>query len=254
MADIIVPRGMQNKTAISMIVAQIRRTLKLKSQLHSAELDRLGKQVADLPLARTVHLLEDRPQIKGIVTILSRITTVQEEFVFYMDRMAALLVEKALDCHNFVPGKVVTPQNEVYHGIKSAGTASAVVILRGGACLETGLKRSIPDCLTSRILIQSNYRTAEPELHYLKLVPDVHKHETVIVLDSQMSSGGAALMAVKILVDHGVHEKRIVFVTFRAGTRGLNRLLSVFPGVKVVAVTIGEDHEKRWIEDRYFGC
>lgn len=244
---------MQNKVAISMIVAQIRQTLNDKSSQHNAMLERLGQEVEDQPLSETVHLLEDRPQIKGIATILTNTSTDREEFAFYIDRLSSLLIEKAMDCHNFVPERVTTPAGEVYSGLKSAGTVSAVIILRGGGCLENGLKRSIPDCRTGRLLIQSNLRTGEPELHYLKLFPDIDKHETVILLDSQMSSGGAALMAVKVLVDHGVHEKRIVFVTFMAGKKGLNRLTNVFPGIKVVTVTVGSDLEKRWIENKYFG-
>jgi len=62
-----------------------------------------------------------------------------------------------------------------------------------------------------------------------------------MLLDPQMSSGGAALMAVKVLVDHGVSEKRIVFVTCLAGRRGLKRLMTVFPDIKVVAANIVEE-------------
>ena len=134
------------------------------------------------------------------------------------------------------------------------GEVSAVVILRAGSCLETGLKRVIPDCQTGRILIQANYRTGEPELHYRKLPNQISSHESVFLLDPQMSSGGAALMAVRVLVDHGVPEAKIVFVTYFAGKTGVNRLLKVFPEMKVVVCKIVEDFEERWIERRYFGC
>lgn len=131
---------------------------------------------------------------------------------------------------------------------------SAVVILRGGSCFEVGLKRVIPDCQTGRVLIQTNYRSGEPELHYLKLPLDIATHGGVLLLDPQMSSGGAALMAVRVLVDHGVSPDRIVFVTYFAGRMGLNRLLMVYPKVKVVVCKVVEDFEERWIERRYFRC
>lgn len=253
-ADLIVPRGMMNKMAITMIVGQTRQILKEKSINHRAELERLGKEVEDLPLSKNVLLLEQKPQIQAIMTLLRNPATISNEFTFYTDRLTALLIEKALDCHNFVPKKVATPQNNLYSGIGSAGTVSAIIVLRGGGCMEPGLRRTLPDCLTGRLLIQSNYRTGEPELHYLKLFPDIKDHETVLLLDPQMSSGGAALMAAKVLVDHGVAEKKIVFVTFMAGKRGVNRLTSVFPGVKVVAGQVSDDYETRWLEERYFGC
>lgn len=60
-----------------------------------------------------------------------------------------------------------------------------------------------------------------------------------------MSSGGAALMAVQVLVDHGVPQEKIVFVTYFAGRMGLMRLTKVFPEVKVVVCTIVADFEER---------
>lgn len=255
LADLIVPRGMQNKMAITMIVNQIKRILKDKSIRHNAELYKLGQQVEDEPLSSSIITLDRKPQIQAIATILRNPSTSHTDFVFYLDRLAALLIEKALDCHNFVQARVRTPVEGCYYdGLKSAGKVSAVVVLRGGSCLEKGLRRSVPDCLTGRILIQSNYRTGEPELHYLKLFPDIAHHETVMLLDPQMSSGGSALMAVRVLLDHGVSEKRIVFVTCLAGKRGVKRLLSVYPDMKVVTANVVDDNEKRWVEERYFGC
>lgn len=159
-----------------------------------------------------------------------------------------------MDNIHFKAATIETAQKYTYDGLKPAGEVSAVVILRAGSCLETGLKRVIPDCKTGRVLIQTNYRTGEPELHYQKLPTDISLHDSVLLLDPQMSSGGAALMAVKVLVDHGVPEEKIVFVTYIAGKLGINRLLKVFPNVKVVVCTIVEDFHERWIEKRYFGC
>jgi uridine kinase len=253
-ADVIVPRGMKNKMAITMVVNQIRQLLEEKSARHNIELERLGRQVEDEPFSSHIVFMEQKPQVEAMSTIVRNLATEQVDFVFYIDRLAALLVEKALDNHHFLPAQVITPQNLKYNGLRSTGKVSAVAILRGGSCLETGLKRTIPDCLTGRLLIQSNYRTGEPQLHYLKLFPDIASHETVLLLDSQMSSGGAALMAVRILVDHGVEEKKIVFVTCLAGRVGVKRLMSVFPDMNVIAGDIADDHEERWIEKRYFGC
>lgn len=83
-------------------------------------------------------------------------------------------------------------------------------------------------------------------------------HNRVLLLDPQMSSGGAALMAVRVLLDHGVQEKNIVFVTYMAGRLGLNRLMAVFPEIRVVVVRVVDDsdgfRELRWVEERYLGA
>ena len=253
-ADIIVPRGIENRVAIDMVVGKVRHTLKEKSRRHQEELKRLGEEAEDEPLSPNVLLLNPSNQVMGMSTIIQNPLTDDLDFTFYFDRLSSLLVERALENTHFRPSTVQTPLGTPYEGLEPTGDVSAVVILRGGSCLETGLKRVIPDCKTGRMLIQSSYRTGEPQLHYLHLPKDISAHDSVLLLDPQMGSGGAALMAVKVLVDHGVAEERVVFVTMFAGRMGVMRLLKVFPEAKVVVGDVGEDGVERWVERRYFGC
>ncbi|KAL8997193.1 MAG: hypothetical protein Q9169_003459 [Polycauliona sp. 2 TL-2023] len=253
-ADIIIPRGIDNRVAIDMVVKHIQLLLVKKSRHHQDDLKRLGRQVEDEPLSQNVLLLEQSKQITAISTILQNPATDDVDFIFYFDRLSGLLIERALDNLHFDTKTIRTPQGSEYQGLEIKGETSAVVILRGGSCLETGLKRVIPDGKIGRLLIQSNYRTGEPELHFAKLPNDISQHTRVLLLDPQMSSGGAALMTVRVLVDHGVEASRIVFVTYSAGKMGLNRLLRVYPDVRVVVCTVVEDYHERWVEKRYFGC
>lgn len=253
-ADLIIPRGIENKVAISMVSDQVRKTLADKSALHQVELRRLGKIAEDSPLSPNAIVLKQTNQIKGMHTLLLDPGTSREDFVFYFDRMVALLVETACDFLPFTPSQVITPQRNAYMGLKKDADVSAVVVLRGGSAFETGLRRTIPDCMTGRILIQTNYRTGEPELHYRALPANIAENGLVLVLDPQFSSGAAALMAVRVLVDHGVAEQKIVFVTYAAGRVGVNRVLSVFPDVKIVVARMGDDMENRWVETKYLGC
>ncbi|KAK5117235.1 hypothetical protein LTR62_005852 [Meristemomyces frigidus] len=255
-ADIIVPRGMENIVAIGMVSDRIHKTLAQKSRLHQLELKRLGKVSEADALSTNVKILVHTNQVRGINTLLMCPETEREDFIFYFDRLAVLLVEKACEAGlSFKSCTVKTPvPSETYNGLAPDGEVSAIVVLRGGSCLETGLKRVIPDCRIGRILIQTNTKSGEPELHYYKMAPDVDKHRCVFLLDPQMSSGGAALMAVRVLLDHGVKEESIVFVTYMAGRMGLNRLMNVFPNIKVVVCRIIDDMELRWVERRYLGC
>lgn len=253
-ADLIVPRGIENKVAIAMVSDQVRKTLADKSAQHQAELRRLGKIAEDSPLSENAIVLKQTNQVMGMHTLLLDPATSTEDFIFYFDRMVALLVETACDFLPFASVKVTTSQNYVYAGLKKDADVSAVVVLRGGSAFECGLRRTIPDCRTGRMLIQTNYRTGEPELHFRALPANIAQHGLVLVLDPQFSSGAAALMAVRVLVDHGVAEKKIVFVTYTAGRVGVNRVLSVFPDVKVVVARLGDDMENRWVETKYLGC
>ncbi|KAF2744179.1 uridine-cytidine kinase 2 [Sporormia fimetaria CBS 119925] len=253
-ADVIIPRGIENKVAISMVSDQIRRTLASKSAQHQLELQRLGQIAEESPLSPNAIVLEQRHQLQAIHTLLLDPATSKEDYIFYFDRLVTMLISKAIDFLPFEPEQVITPQNRMYMGLKGSADMSAVVILRGGSVFETGLRRTIPDCRTGRILIQTNPKTGEPELHYRALPPKLKTDGLVMLLDPQMSTGGAALMAVRVLVDHGVPEDRIVFVTYMAGRVGVNRVLSVFPEVRVVMARMGEDMEERWVETRYLGC
>ena len=253
-ADVIVPRGMKNRVAIDMIVKHVQVILREKSKRHQEDLERLGQQVEDEPLSSHVSLLEPTNQVIGMSTIIHDTETDNVDFVFYFDRLACLLIESALETLRYSSKTIKTPQNLGLDGLAFPPLISAVVVLRAGSCLERALKRCIPDCMTGRILIQSNHRTGEPQLHYLKLSPDIATHDAVLVLDTQIRSGGAALMTVKVLVDHGVQEGKIVFVTYSAGRVAANKLCSVFPEIRVVVAHVEEENQERWLEQRYFGC
>ncbi len=160
----------------------------------------------------------------------------------------------ALNNGKFAEATIETPQGHAYRGLRAQGEVSAVLLERGGAALETGLKRVIPASRTGHILIESNVRTGEPELIFQKLARDIDRHQSVLLLDAQMSSGGSALMAVQVLIDHGVAQDRIVFATYSAGRMGLHRLTSVFPDIAVVVGNLVHDIEERWVEKRYFRC
>ena len=238
-----------------MISDRVHKTLKEKSIKHQSDLRRLGRVAEVAPLSANVIELPQTNQVMGITTLLLSPLISREEFIFYFDRLTVMLIEKAFEeglC--FSPHTVSTPANNNYAGLQHSGEISAVVILRGGSTLETGLKRVVPDCRTGRLLIQTNFRTGEPELHFTKLAADIAEHRRVFLLDSEMSSGGSALMAVRVLLDHGVAQERVVFVTYSAGKMGLNRLMAVYPKIRVVLCNISTDMEPRWIEERYLGC
>jgi uridine kinase len=154
----------------------------------------------------------------------------------------------------FEEASIETPPGYTYNGLRPKGEVSAVIVLRGGSAFEPALRKTIPDCRTGRLLIQSSYSTGEPELHYLRLPEDIHEHESVLLLDTQMASGGAALMAVQVLVDHGVALERIVLATYSAGKVGLHRLMTVFPEITAVVCNLLHHQEQRWVEKRYFRC
>ena len=146
--------------------------------------------------------------------------------------------------------QITTAQGYPYAGQMLSTEVSAVVILRSGGTLENGLKRVVPEARIGRILIQSNSRTGEPELHFLKLPPALDGHR-VLLLDPQVASGAGAIMAMQVLKDHGVKEENIVLATYLSSITGLRRITKVYPRVKIVTACVREGFERRWVDTRY---
>jgi uridine kinase len=77
-----------------MVVRHIEQILREKSRKHLAELKRLGNEVMDEPLSENVLLLASTPQMMAMKTIIQNQDTDREDFIFYFDRLATLLVER----------------------------------------------------------------------------------------------------------------------------------------------------------------
>ena len=75
-----------------MIVKEVQRMLSEKSKRHQADLARLGQQALYEPLSHNVLLLEPTPQIRAMDTILRNAVTDDVDFLFYFDRLSALLI------------------------------------------------------------------------------------------------------------------------------------------------------------------
>ncbi len=61
----------------------------------------------------------------------------------------------------------------------------------------------------------------------------------VFLADAQIGTGAAAFMAIRVLLDHGVPQERIVFVTLLASAKGgVHALARAFPKVRIVVAGI----------------
>lgn len=63
-----------------------------------------------------------------------------------------------------------------------------VAIMRAGETMENSLRAVVKDCKVGKILIQTNDKTMEPELFYLRLPENVHKHK-VLLMDTTVATG-----------------------------------------------------------------
>ncbi|KAK4521859.1 uncharacterized protein ATC70_004397 [Mucor velutinosus] len=257
-ADVIIPRGLENAIAIDLMTKHIQS--QLQENMINLRWGLLDTPVND-QLPDTVTILPAKNQIKGIHTILRNYKTPRDEFIFYADRLAVLLMENAVSCLPSEPVTVTTPVNATYQGLKFSQKICGVSILRAGGTMEAGLKRVFADAVIGKLLIQTDPNTGDPELHYCKLPKEIGDYD-IILMDAMVGTGAAALMAIRVLLDHEVPEERIIFVSFLAAQIGLTVITNAFPRVKIVTSMVDPNfnREKLWIEpgignfgDRYFG-
>ncbi|XP_015247823.1 PREDICTED: uridine-cytidine kinase-like 1 [Cyprinodon variegatus] len=258
LADIVVPRGGGNMVAIDLIVQHVH------SQLEERELSvraLLASVQQTQPLPQTLSVLESTPQVRGLHTIIRNKETSRDEFIFYSKRLMRLLIEYALTFLPSQPCVVQTPQGSEYEGRSYNGKGiTGVSILRAGETMEPALRAVCKDVRIGKILIQTNLDSGEPELHYLRLPKDISE-DHVILMDSTVSTGAAAMMAVRVLLDHEVQEDNIMLVSLLMAELGVHSVAYAFPKVKIITTAVDKDLDQFFhvipgigdFGDRYFG-
>lgn len=257
-ADIVVPRGAQNEVAMQLIVQHV------KDQLKKRGFNFRSKLLTDQPcwekLPDTVHLLPDKPQIKGMHTVIRNCETKRDDFVFFTNRLACLVIEHALSLLPFEDVTVETASGLSYAGKRFRGKLCGVSILRAGEVLEPALLSVCKDATLGKILIQTNETTGEPELHFLRLPSNIAASH-VVLMDATVATGAAAIMAIRVLLDHDVPEEHILFVSVLAAQLGVQSVAYAFPRVKIITSAIDSRVNDSYhilpgvgnYGDRYFG-
>ncbi|ORY29672.1 uridine kinase family-domain-containing protein [Naematelia encephala] len=249
-ADIIVP-GSSNNTAVELLVAHVKRQLDSRSLRFRNMLGRPGSEdepelngISGHPDEEALVLLEQKPQLLGLLTILRDRETQRGDFIFYADRLSTLIVEKALSLIPYQPKNIRTPVGSNYAGVAPTDEyLVGISILRSGGPFANGLRRVIRDVPIGAMLIQSDPKTGEPLLLSSDLPGCIKSRETsgnvrALLLDSQLGTGAASLMAIRVLLDHGVPESNIMFLAFLISRRGLASVHRAFPAVKIVTAAI----------------
>lgn len=72
---------------------------------------------------------------------------------------------------------------------------------------------------------------------------------SLIGFQRQIGTGASAFMAIRVLLDHGVPQDHIIFVTFLVSEQGgITVLQKAFPHVKIVCSAVDEHLTERWLE------
>lgn len=260
-ADIIVPRGGENEVAINLIVHHVQTQLDARGFKFRDKLANNHYMHQGQPLPDTLKVLPSTPQIRGLHTFIRNRNTPRDEFMFYSKRLIRLVIEHALSFLPYEKISVKTPQGITYEGKKCIVTKiCGVSILRAGETMEAALTEVCKDIRVGKILIQTSPETGEPGLYYLRLPKDI-KDYRVILMDATVATGAAAMMAIRVLLDHEVPEENIFLVSLLMAESGVHTIAYAFPKVQIITTAVDPEVNDRFhvlpgignFGDRYFG-
>ncbi|CAM9723628.1 unnamed protein product [Scytosiphon promiscuus] len=189
--------------------------------------------------------------------------TPPQAFRFYAGRMMRILAEEGIACLQSFRQFITTPTAATFSSVFiDESNVCVVSILRAGDALAEAAQACIPTAPVGKILIQRDEesRDKHPVLFYKKLPPKIATMQ-VLLCDPMLATGGSALMAIRCLMEAGVKESAVVFVTVVVCPEGLGAVRAEFPEVTIVTGAIDDClDERRYIlpglgdfGDRFFG-
>lgn len=259
-ADIVVP-GSNNSVAIDLITTHIRRqmaerAIHFRKLMFSQPIECCLSASDGNPVSKNLIVLPQTPQLKGIYTILRDGTSSRQDFIFFVDRLATFLIEKAMEHLPHRPKTVTTPTGVDCTGKElDVKDVCGVSIIRSGGPLTRGLQRVLNDVAIGSLLVQSDSNTGEPLLLHVMLPKCLRERHLavdawVFLLDAQIVTAASAFMAIRTLLDHGVQQDHIIFVTVLvARTGGVTVLQRAFPKVKIITGAVDEGLREAWLEN-----
>lgn len=260
LADIVIPQGAENVVALHLITQHVKRELDRRGYVTRSKVFTDDNKLADLPLPTSLVVLPSTSEVKVLLTIIRDKTTSRDDFIFYSQRLMRLLLEHTLTFMPVVQETVTTFRGEEYNGVNFNGKLCAVSIVRAGEVMETAVHSVVKDISVGKILIQTCQATGEPALHYLRLpygISGMH----VILMDATLATGAAAMMAIRILLDHEVPEESISFVCLIASKPGVRAIAYAFPKVRIIMGELDPTIDEQFhiipglgnFGDRFFG-
>lgn len=193
-----------------------------------------------------LHILPQTNSLKAQHTVIRDQTASREDFVHHSGRIIRLLIESALDHLPYSQDSVRTPVGQTYEGLRLAAPFCGVSVLRAGESMEAELRAVCPPARIGKILIQRDKVTKLPRLYYSAFPSDIAQRH-VLLLDPMLATGGTALAAIQVLLEHGVAPDRIVFVSLLAAPEGIGALRDRHPQLPIVTSSI----ERRLNENAY---
>ncbi len=196
---------------------------------------------------------------KTLITILRDKNTSRAIFRATTDKLASILAEEVSQFLEKEKCEITTSFQKT-EGIKLKNKIMFVPILRSGIALVTTFLRYYEDAAVGCIGLRRDEVTAKPALYYQN-IPKFTMEYDIILLDPMIATGGSGEAALNILLNLGIREEKIIYVSVIAAEFGINFLKNKFNKVKFILTQVDPElNDKKFIMpglgdfgDRFFG-
>lgn len=180
-----------------------------------------------------------------LLTILRDKNTKTADFRKAADNLALILAGEVAE---FLPKEKFAIQTPLAKtaGYKLKNNIMLVSILRAGLALLPAFLKTFPDAKVGFVGLKRDEKTFKSHLYY-KNIPKISKNDNVVILDPMLATGGSLVETIKILLDSGTKQEKIIYVGVVSAPEGLKNLKKNFPKVKTIIAT----HDQKLNKQKY---
>jgi len=184
----------------------------------------------------------DHPLVQHKLSILRDRDTSVREFRALCAEISMLMAFDAMRSLPLEDAVVETPVASARVRRLAGKKLALVAILRAGLVMADGILTLVPAARVGHVGMYRDETTLEPVRYFLKLPSDIEERE-VFVLDPMLATGGSAVAALDLLLEHGVRQPRLLCIL--AAPEGVARVQAAHPDVEIILAAQDERLDER---------
>ncbi len=177
----------------------------------------------------------DHPLVQHKLSLLRERGTSTAKFRLLVREISLLLAYEATRDLPLELAEIDTPLERGAFPRLAGKKLCLVSILRAGNGILDGMLDLLPSARVGHIGIYREPRTLQAIEYYLKLPDDLPERD-VILVDPMLATGNSAVAAMSRLVE--LRARSIKIVCLVAAPEGVDKVLSIFPQVTIVAAAL----------------
>jgi uracil phosphoribosyltransferase len=188
-----------------------------------------------MPQSNSRLTVVEHPLVQHKLSLMRDRSTSTAEFRRLLREISLLLAYEATRELSLEETEIETPLERGAFPLLTGKKLCLVSILRAGNGILDGMLDLLPSARVGHIGIYREPRTLQAIEYYLKLPDDLAERD-VILVDPMLATGNSAVAAISRLVE--LKARSIKIVCLVAAPEGVDKVLSIFPGVTIVAAAL----------------